>query len=319
MNRQGGRNRRMARSALLVCCLFLMVAAAQAQAGEAGSAGPEVPEAARSQLLKLVPDPLPSQAQALGAASFYAANLWEYIDGGADRFQLYGLEAMLHQEFQAGAVNVTLDIFSMGKPENAFGMYALERSSQSQFVSIGSEGTCAQSSDGSAATLNFFLDRYYIKLMGFGSGSESVLEAFARDVANRIGAAPGWPALLAQLPSAQRLPHSEQYILHNPLGHDFLSPAYSVKYQGDKSETTLVVSVAADEADALRRLELLEKHLGQSGQCAKAPGLGERAIRGSNSYEGEIVASVAGRYLVLMVHPSGNAEQLFRETLTRLK
>ena len=313
-------DRKMARTSLLLLSLISIAACVSAQAGSAAPAasdGQAVSEATRTQLLTLVPDPLPNQARALQAPVFYAANLWEYIDGDADRFQLYGLEAMLHQEFQAGGINVRLDIYSMGKPENAFGIYALDRSSKGRFVTIGTEGTCAQSDDGSAATLSFFLDRYYVKLMGFGSGSDVVLEAFARGIASRIGVSPGWPAMLSKLPSTQRLPHSEQYVLRNPLGHDYLSPAYLVKYQADKGEYSLVVSVAADEAEALRRLGLLEKHLRQSGKCAEAPEYGERAIRGSTSYEGEIVASTVGRYLVLIVNPSGNAKQLFQETLTR--
>jgi hypothetical protein len=321
--RLADKDRKMARTSLLLLSLISISACVCAQAGSTAPAASEdgqaVSEATRAQLLKLVPDPLPSQARALQAPVFYAANLWEYIDGDADRFQLYGLEAMLHQEFQAGGINVTLDIYSMGKPENAFGIYALNRSSKGRFVTIGTEGTCAQSDDGSAATLNFFLDRYYVKLMGFGSGSDAILEAFARGIASRIGVSSGWPAMLALLPSAQRLPHSEQYVLRNPLGHDYLSPAYLVKYQTDKGEYSLVVSVAADEAEALRRLGLLEKHLRQSGKCAEAPEYGEHAIRGSTSYEGEIVASTVGRYLVLIVNPSGNAKQLFQETLTRLK
>jgi hypothetical protein len=323
VNRQGGdmggNDGTMARIALLLFCLFWVVAGAQAQAKGAASEGTAVPEAVREQLLKLVPDPLPAQAHSLGAPALYASNLWEYLDGEADQFLVYGMDGMLHQEFQAGEVNVTMDIFSLGQPENAFGKYASDRAAGAQFIPIGTEGYHSQTSDGTSTALNYFQDRYYVKLVGFGKGGDAVLQAFARGIASRIGTSPAWPSVLAQLPAAHRVPHTEKYILANPLGHDFLSPAYLVKYETDKNENTLVVSVAADEADALRRLEQLEKHLRQEGQCAAAPAFGEHAIRGKTSYEGEIVAGAVGRYLVLMVNPSGSAEELFRETVTRLK
>lgn len=318
------RSHATARGAILVLCLLLAMAGAQARAQEGGagtqaSAAPPVSEALRGQLLKLVPDPLPAQAISAGAPVFYGSNLWEYIDGAADQFLLFGMDGMIHQEFKAGKVDLTVDIFSMGQAENAFGMYATERSTEAHFISMGTEGYSSQSSDGSSTTLIFFLGRYYIKLSGFGPGSSAVLDAFARAIAGRIDASPGWPALLAQLPVTHRIAHTEQYVLQNPLGHDFLSPAYSVKYQWEKNESTLLVSVAADGAEAERRLGLLEKHLRQYGQCAAAPELGEGAIRGKTSYEGEIVARTVGRYLVLMINPAGSASDLFRETLTRLK
>jgi hypothetical protein len=311
-----------ARHALLVVYLLLTAAGLQAQASGAssdGSASAPVSQAVQEQLLKLIPDPLPASAHSPHGPTFYGANLWQYIDGAADQYLLYGLDGMIHQEFKAGDVDVTMDIFSMGQAENAFGIYATERSSGAQFVSIGTEGYRSQSGDGSSATLNFLLDRYYVKLSGFGAGSDTVLETFAHSIATRIGASSGWPELLAKLPVDHRQPHSELYVLTSPLGHDFLSPAYSVKYQWDKSESTLVVSVAVDAADAQRRLGLLEKHLRQDGQCAPAPNLGEGAIRGKTSYEGEIIARAVGRYLVLTINPAGSADQVFRETLARLK
>ena len=315
------KKRAMARWTFLALSLLLMAACCHAQTGGSGTEGSataSVSEALRGQLLKLVPNPLPAKAVSQGAPTYYGENLWEYIDGAAEQYQLYGLDGMIHQEFKAGKIDVTMDIFCMGQAENAFGIYATERSASSPFVSIGTEGVFSRTSDGNSA-LNFLMGRYYVKLIGFGTGSDAVVEAFAREIAARIGEPTGWPALLGKLPVAHRAPHSELYVLSNPLGHDYLSPAYSIKYQLDKGESTLVVSVAADDAEAKSRLALLEKHFRQSGQCASAPELGEGAIRGKTTYEGEMLARTVGRYLVLMVNPTGSAAEVFWDTLTRLK
>ena len=311
---------RRVRTALLAACLCLAAASLPAQAGDAqASTAAQPDQATRERLLKLTADPMPSQAQAQGKPEFYADNLWEYIDGAADQFQLYGLTAMLHQEYKAGPVSVTADIYSYANPENAFGIYATERSSKAKFTAIGTEGYSGRSDDGTSTSLNFFLDSYYVKLMGFGAGSDSVLDAFAKTIATRIGAAPAWPAMLAHLPAEHRIAHTELYVLSAPLGHDYLSPAYSVQYQAEKDASTLVVSVAADQAEAMRRLDLLDKHLRKDGKSAPAPDLGTNAILGSTSYEGEIAAAVSGRYLVLMVNPSGSAKEIFRKALAQLQ
>jgi hypothetical protein len=306
----------------IALCLLFSFCGVQAQTNggsNTGTAAGQVSPEMRGQLLKLLPDPLPAQAKAAKAPAFYAANLWEYMDGAADQFQVFGLQGMLHQDFQAGQVSVVVDLFQMGKPENAFGMYATERSEDAQFVSIGTEGVHGQSSEGDAATLNFFLDRYYVKLSAFGAGSAPVLDAFARGIATRIGARPEWPGLLAKFPTEHRQPHTEQYVQENALGHDFLGAAYSAKYLLDKNESTLVVSLGTNEAEALHRLDLLEKHLRKDGQCAAAPELGGNAIRGKTSYEGEIIARTVGSYLVLMVNPAGSANEIFQQTINRLK
>ncbi len=317
---KAGQLRLLARGALLAACLCVAAASLPAQASDAqASSAAQIDQATRDRLLKLAADPMPSQAQPQGKPVFYADNLWEYIDGAADPFLLYGLKAMLHQEYKAGPAGVTVDIYWMGNLENAFGIYATERSAKANFLGVGTEGYSGRSDDGTSTSLNFFLDSYYVKLMGFGAGSDSVLEAFAGTIATRIGAAPAWPAMLARLPAEHRISHTELYVLQNPLGHDYLSPGYSIQYQADKDPSTLVVSVAGDEAEALSRLDLLDKHLRKDGQCAAAPDLGTHAIIGRTSYEGEIAAAVSGRYLVLMVNPSGSAKEIFRKALAQLK
>src|SRR5215475_8953760 len=86
-------------------------------------------DASRQQILKLVAEPLTDGAAPKHAASFYSSeNLYEYMDGAADIFVLYGVRQMLHLDLRVNAADVTLDVFDMGAPDAAFGMYASERS-----------------------------------------------------------------------------------------------------------------------------------------------------------------------------------------------
>ena len=57
------------------------------------------------EMLKLIPEPLPAGAVSQAAPSFYGPdNLYQYMDGGADIFVLYGVQTLLHQEFRAKEV-----------------------------------------------------------------------------------------------------------------------------------------------------------------------------------------------------------------------
>lgn len=260
-------------------------------------------------------DPLPSGVTREEAASFYKADtLYEYIDGGADVYLLYDFQRLLHQNFKTRDGEMTADIYDLGKPENAFGIYSAERSPRYKFVTIGVEGYRSE------GTLNFVQDRYYVKLAASGAGAGAALDSFARMLSRRIGGTARAPALLAKLPIERRVAHSEQYVRKDPLGHAFLAPAYLVGYTwAAKQESKLVLSVASDSARAKARLDQFVKHFQQSGECVAAAELGENGIRAKNSYEGRVIARTQGRYLIAIFNPPENGAEILKRTAQGLQ
>ncbi len=268
----------------------------------------------RQLLSKLLSEPLPVGAIAQQSLSIYTPdNLYEYMDGGADIFLLYGVRGVLHKDLRANGVDITVDIFDMGTPDSAFGMYAAERTADEPFASIGAEGYANK------GALNFFQDRFYIKLTGFGDGADTVLGVLARTVSARIGTNAGLPAILALLPGENRKPHSEQYMLNDPLGHAYLGPAYVAAYMLDGKESKVFVTLARDGGDALQRFEQLKQGFAKTGQCKAAPEIAEGAIRASNSFEGSVIALTKGRYVVLLVNPPAQGDGLLRAVARVLK
>jgi hypothetical protein len=265
----------------------------------------------KQRLLSLVPTPAPAHAALQNATAFYSpATLYQYMDGGADIYLLYDFQLLLHQEFKAKEVDVTVDIFDMGTQEHAFGMYASERSPSYQFISIGTEGYRNE------GILNFLKGRYYVKLAGFGAGADPVLDEFARAIAARIEEKAEFPALLQKLPQANRKLRSEQYLLKDPLGNAFLGPAYLVSYA---DESTLLVSVAADPADAHNRLALLTEHFRKTGTCAEAADVAPGAIRASNSFEGKVLAAAKGNYVLVLYSKGTGSDSVLKEALRNIQ
>jgi hypothetical protein len=274
----------------------------------------QIQPAVRALLTALLPNPRPAGAAAQAPATFYSSStLYEYIDGAADVFQGYDVEAVLHQEFKAGLAELTVDIFDMGSIENAFGMYASERSPKYDFVEVGVEGYRNE------GILNFFQDRYYVKIAGFGSGADAAIAHFAADISRNIGGEKNFPALLSKLPEAGRKPHSELYLRKDPLGHPFLSPAYQAVYAFAGGESTLMISLGASAADAATKLKSLEDHFRKTGQWTPAAEYGRGAARGSNSFEGSLVAATTGSNVLILLNPVANSAAFFREALTRFQ
>lgn len=295
---------------------FVVLATAVASMLAAGAAsGAQAPDAGQKELQAFVKDPLPTGVTREEAASIYTPDtLYEYIDGGADVYLLYDFRRLLHQNFKTADGEVTVDVYDMGKAENAFGIYSSERSPRYKFVALGVEGYRSQ------GTLNFLQDYYYVKLAGSGAKASAALDAFARLLSRRIGGIPKPPALLAKLPTEHRVAHSEQYMRKDPLGHSFLAPAYVVGYTWSaQRESKLVLSVANDAAGAKARLDQFAKHFKQSGECVAAAELGENGFRGKNSYEGQVIARTQGRYLIALMNPPENGAEILKRTAQGLQ
>jgi hypothetical protein len=139
-----------------------------------------------------------------------------------------------------------------------------------------------------------------------------ILDQLANTISQRIGGVRVLPALFRKLPQINLVQHSQQYIRKDPLGHSFLSPAYVVSYGSAKTSSRLMVSPAADAASAKSRIDQLAAHLKQSGECGAAPQLGTNGIQGKNSFEGRFIARTQGRYLILMVNPSSDGNEILK-------
>jgi hypothetical protein len=270
-------------------------------------------EAAPQRLQRFVSAPLPGGTAAVGQPSTYKPdNLYEYIDGGADVYLLYDFQALLHQELKSGETEVTADIYEMRTPEDAFGIYAAERSPAYRFMTIGVEGYRSK------GILNFAQDRYYVKLTGSGANADPAIDQLANTISQRIGGVRLLPALLRKLPQSGLIARSQQYIRKDPLGHAFLAPAYVASYGSTKEHSKLLISVAKDAAGAKLRIDQLYAHFKKTGESAAAPELGQNGMRAKNSFEGRIIACTQGSYVILLINPSPSGAQILKNVAQHL-
>ena len=305
---------------LILSAFTASIPSASAQSEEAASraSSAAVDAKVKQRLLATLPDPLPRQGKGDAAPSFYrSANLYEYMDGGADIYQLYDFETLLHWDLHTSAGDLTLDVFDMGTPENAFGMFSAESSPAYDYFPL---GVAAYRNEG---IINFAQDRYYVKLAAFGESSSAVLNEYATAISSRMGGSRmggsrELPALLRKLPEAGRKPHTEQYIRKDPMGHPFLAPVYQAVYGSGKDERKLLLSVGKDAADAAARMKQLAEHFAKTGKWQAAAGYGEGAMRGANSFEGTVVVRVKGRYVVMLLNPGTGGEAFFTDAVGRI-
>jgi hypothetical protein len=104
-----------------------------------------VPAQIKERLARLLPQLAEAGTLSAGERQFYSFDLYRYIDGAADGFLAFDMIAMVHQEYKAKDADITVDIYDMGKPLNAFGIYSAERSPNCHFLPLGAEGYVSDS------------------------------------------------------------------------------------------------------------------------------------------------------------------------------
>ncbi|MGA2073631.1 MAG: DUF6599 family protein [Terriglobia bacterium] len=286
---------------------------AQEKAGQ-DTAPAVIPAAAKAKLVQLLPDPSEVGAARTGEQKFYSSDLYQYTDGGADVYLEYGLVAMVHQEYKSSSTDFTLDIYNMGTPANAFGIYAAESSPDYHFLPIGAEGY------GANEILNFLQDEFYAKLSAFSDKEKTgpLLERFAREVSRRIGPSAPMPQFLSLFPPQHLVSHSLKYVKKSPLGHEFLAPAILASYAWGEKQTSLLISRAPDPHGAAKKVGQLRDYFARSGKVVPRQNLAPGAFSGSNQYEGEAVFFASGSYAVLCLNPPPDGESFLKSVIERI-
>jgi len=160
----------------------------------------------------LPPDGLESRWKRVAPAEVYPnAELYGYIDGGAEIFLELGFENLTVQRYTDGRQEVTVELYRMTDPIAAEAIY-LERCGRE----TPSPALAARHTVGSLQ-LQLTKGPFYLAIVGATpTGSSATMVAFAAAVAARIPAAPSSP-LATLLPREGLLPGSMRFI-RGPFG-----------------------------------------------------------------------------------------------------
>ncbi len=205
-------------------------------------------DATKEELLALLPQAETNGLKRSSEPSFYDPdNLWEYIDGAADFYNLYGFCRVVTADFAVGedSSTVTVEIYRMESPLHAFGIYAAERAPEEPPAAVGTQGYL------SSNVLNFYKGPYYVKITSFAFSKNlaAELERIGRAVADNIAGDFHEPELLQRFPPEKRVPYSERFIPSDFLGQSYLQNGYRCDYrEGEESWQLFIVPMESDEA-----------------------------------------------------------------------
>jgi hypothetical protein len=248
---------------------------------------------ASPEIASLMPK-LPGWSATEAPRSYFPDNLFEYIDGAAESFLSYDFRELLVADFEKSekGPTLTIEIYDMGRPVNAFGIFGAERYPENKAVSVGDLGYA----EGEA--LNFLAGRYYVKMLAFGLGetTEAALLDAGAKVAGSIKPGGGLPKLVRAFPEADLVARSEKYIKKNFMGYEFLHDGYVATYKSGGKELEGFFIDAGSENEARDMLDKLLAAVTADKQAVDKLALGAHARNryGQNLYIGRVGGVLCG-------------------------
>ncbi len=123
--------------------------------------------------------------------------LFDYMDGGAEVYLAFDFKQVFVRKFKGPAKGeLALDIYDMGSPEEAFGIFSCDREDP--------EAGIGQESEYGLGLLRFWQGRYFVSITASDDEkkAEKAILELGKAVAARLGPAGSPPALLRCLPEA---------------------------------------------------------------------------------------------------------------------
>jgi len=145
-------------------------------------------------------------------------SLYRYINGGAELYISYQFATLISQPYvDADGHEMRLDIFDMGSPASAFGIFCHSRESIDDFVTSDVESEYA------GGLLHFWKGRFYASVLAYPETEtkKAVVRELAQKTAAQIEMESDRPTVVALLPEADLVPYSIRYFRHHAWINDY--------------------------------------------------------------------------------------------------
>lgn len=144
-----------------------------------------------------------------GVQTYDADTIFHYIDGIGEVYRAYNMRRVwVYRYRREGYPFLTVDLFEMGTPEDAYGVFTFERD--------GEEVGVGQGSDYAAGMLRFWKERYFVVITAEqeAEGVRQAVFRLGRAIARAIPRSAPLPSLLQALPPAGRHEESLLFFRH---------------------------------------------------------------------------------------------------------
>jgi hypothetical protein len=220
--------------------------------------------------------------QAGPAREFDPDNLFEYLDGEAEGYLIYGFVRLQNVPCNRGAGSIVLDISEMADADAAYGIFTSRRDPNWPIAVVGMGGQVLP------RKATFAKGKFYVEISASADRDHGVaLRAFAAEIEKRIAGRSTPPDALAWFPQEKLV--SVRLIPESVLGLRALKRGYVAQY--DRGKAFIVMEKSPDSAAAV--LEKLRDRLAETAPARVA----DEAFEAEDRYLGGLCFFRKGSYL----------------------
>jgi hypothetical protein len=216
------------------------------------------------------------------ARRFTADNLFEYLNGSAEGYLLYGFVQMRGVTCRAGGGSILIDVFEMADADSAYGIFTANLDPNLPIEKVGMGGQVMP------RRALFCKDKYYVELAANPEkGRTEALRAFVGEAEKRITGRSTPPAALSWFP-AEKLT-SVRLIPESVLGLRLLKRGFVAHYE--QGQAFVVIEQSPESAVAV--LSKLRQRFGEATPTQVA----DEAFQADDQYLGGLCVFRKGRYI----------------------
>ena len=214
--------------------------------------------------------------------SFIAENLFEYMDGNAEGYLIYGLQSMRGVTCTKDGVVFVIDISDMGDTDSAYGIYTANRDARQPATMLGMGGQIVP------RRAIFAKGAYYVEIAANPEGDHTpALKQWTAALDAIVTGSTSPPVALSWFPSEKR--QSIRLVPESVLGIRALTRGYAAQYEFGKA--FLVMEATPESAAAV-----MKKLRARFGEVTEAKA-GDEAFQVTDQYLGRLCFFRKGRHL----------------------
>jgi hypothetical protein len=187
-------------------------------------------------VIDLLPKQIDTWARGDSPLTYDRETIFDYINGAGEVYRSYafGQVAVAVYASSEGLPDVTVELFDMGDPADAYGVFSYAREQEETGIGGGYERK--------GRVLCFWQDRYYVCVASEErtADSERSLEEIARAISEGLPPASEPPALVAMLPDDGLVAFSERFFhLHQSLNYQYYLARENILNLGPETDAVL--------------------------------------------------------------------------------
>jgi len=228
---------------------------------------------------------VPGWSQTGPARVYESENLFEYMDGNAEGYLVYGFLKMQGVSCKKGEVTFVIDLSEFGDPDLAYGMFTSDVDARLETQKIGMNGQIVP------RRAFFAKGRYFLEIAANPEGDHTAaLKEWTAALDKVIPGSTALPAGLSWFPTGQR--QGLRLVPQSVLGIRLLKRGYAAQYDYGKA----FVVLEATPQSATTVMEQLRKRFGTATPVTPVA-VADEAFQWSDKYLGRLCVFRQGRYI----------------------